>query len=117
MIQYQGQGRPKHQAHQQLKRKALEPQERHCRILDKKVNILVEYDDYRSPVLKGEGATIYCEHILECYRNNVRCKYSGISPLFIDPFSQETPLGIGLPNPPEDAHLTAAPAQPKSFTV
>lgn len=71
---------------QELRQKALEPQERHCYIQKKKVNILVEYMDYKGPYDKGPEGAIYCENILECYQANVRCRYSGISPLFDDPF-------------------------------
>lgn len=70
-----------------LKQKALEPQERHCNILDKKVNILVEYPDYKNPYVKGPEGAIYCENIVECFQNNVECRYSGISPLYPDPFA------------------------------
>ncbi|MGE0494611.1 MAG: hypothetical protein AB7S38_35710 [Vulcanimicrobiota bacterium] len=70
----------------QLKQKALEPQERHCHILDKKVNILVEYPDYKNPHYKGPEGAIYCENIIECFQNNIECRYSGISPLYPDPF-------------------------------
>jgi len=69
-----------------LKAKALMPEERFCRLLRKRVTILVEYDDYRSHWNKGPEGTIYCENIVECYQNNVRCRYSGISPLYADPF-------------------------------
>ena len=71
---------------QELRQKALEPQERHCYIQKKKVNILVEYLDYKDPFDKGPEGAIYCENILECYQKDVRCRYSGISPLFDDPF-------------------------------
>jgi hypothetical protein len=71
---------------QELRQKALEPQERYCYIQKKKVNILVEYMDYKGPYDKGPEGAIYCENILECYQANVRCRYSGISPLFDDPF-------------------------------
>lgn len=71
---------------EELRQKALEPQERHCYIQKKKINILVEYLDYKSPHNKGPEGAIYCENILECYQANVRCRYSGISPLFDDPF-------------------------------
>jgi hypothetical protein len=71
---------------QQLKQKALEPQQRQCFIMKKKVNILVEYPDYKGPHFKGPEGAIYCENILECYQKDVRCRYSGISPLFPDPF-------------------------------
>lgn len=71
---------------QQLKQKALEPQQRQCFIMKKKVNILVEYPDYKGPHFKGPEGAIYCENILECYQKDIRCRYSGISPLFPDPF-------------------------------
>ncbi len=71
---------------QELRAKALEPQERYCFIQKKKVNILVEYLDYKDPYDKGPEGAIYCENIVECYQKNVRCRYSGISPLFDDPF-------------------------------
>ena len=71
---------------QELKRKALEPQERHCYIQKKKVNILIEYMDYKGPHSKGPESAIFCENILECYQQNIQCRYSGISPLFDDPF-------------------------------
>lgn len=71
---------------QQLKQKALEPQQRQCFIQKKKVNILVEYPDYKGPHYKGPEGAIYCENILECFQKDVRCRYSGISPLFPDPF-------------------------------
>ncbi len=71
---------------QQLKQKALEPQQRQCYIMKKKVSILVEYPDYKGPHFKGPEGAIYCENILECYQKNIRCRYSGISPLFPDPF-------------------------------
>jgi len=71
---------------QQLKQKALEPHVRECQILKKKVSILVEYTDYRSPHNKGPEGAIYCENIVNCYQNNVKCRYSGISPLYPDPF-------------------------------
>lgn len=71
---------------QQLKQKALEPQQRQCFIMKKKVNILVEYPDYKGPHFKGPEGAIYCENILECYQKDIKCRYSGISPLFEDPF-------------------------------
>ncbi|GMU57872.1 MAG: hypothetical protein AMXMBFR33_70180 [Candidatus Xenobia bacterium] len=70
----------------QLRQKALEPLKRHCYILDKEVSILVEYPDYKGPHHKGEEGAIYCENIVNCYQNNVKCRYSGISPLYADPF-------------------------------
>lgn len=69
-----------------LRQKALMPLVRHCYILDRDVHILVEYDDYRGPHRKGTEGAIYCENIVNCYQNNVKCRYSGISPLYPDPF-------------------------------
>ncbi len=74
---------------QQLKQKALEPQQRQCFIMKKQVNILVEYPDYKGPHFKGPEGAIYCENILECYQKDIRCRYSGISPLFRDPFLRQ----------------------------
>ncbi len=74
-----------------LKAKALEPQVRHCYILDKDVKILVEYPDYKNPNVKGPPGEIYCENIMACYQNNVKCKYSGISPNYPDPFDPNAP--------------------------
>lgn len=72
-----------------LKQKALEPCKMHCRILGKEVTILKEYADYKCQRDKGEAGDIYCENIIECYHNNVKCKFSGISPLYPDPFSED----------------------------
>lgn len=72
----------------QLKQKALEPQEKFCYILRKSVSILVEYPDYKNSSVKGEQGSIYCGNILPCYHNEVKCKYSGLSPLYRDPFIQ-----------------------------
>ena len=85
-----------------LKQKALEPHERHCNILDKKVGILIEYPDYKGPHFKGPEGAIYCENIVECYQNNVKCRYSGISPLYPDPFSPETERKKEDEEQPED---------------
>jgi len=68
------------------KRKALEPQERFCHILKKDISILVEYPDYHGPLNKGKENGIYCGNIIPCFHNDVKCKYSGISPLYRDPF-------------------------------
>ncbi|MBI2251784.1 MAG: hypothetical protein HYU63_03370 [Armatimonadetes bacterium] len=89
MMQYQKQYQKEHQKQKeqvQLKKKALEPHEAFCKILNKKVTILKEYLDYKDRLHKGEEGTIYCENIIDCYHNNVKCKYSGISPLYPDPF-------------------------------
>jgi hypothetical protein len=71
--------------YQQYKQKALEPRELFCALLKKRVCILVEYSDYKSSHYKGDQGTIYCENIIECYHNNMRCRYSGISPSYPDP--------------------------------
>lgn len=71
---------------QALKQKAMEPHVRHCYIQNFDVNILVEYPDYKNPHFKGPEGAIYCENIVNCYQNNVKCRYSGISPLYPDPF-------------------------------
>lgn len=71
-----------------LKQKALEPCKMFCKILGKDVTILKEYSDYKGHWDKGEQGDMYCENIIECYHNNVKCKYSGISPLYPDPFCE-----------------------------
>jgi len=83
-----------HHAHaRQLKQKALEPHNRHCRILDFFVDILVEYSDYRHSRDKGPEGHVYCSNILNCYQRNIKCRWSGISMLYPDPFAADTPLG------------------------
>lgn len=69
-----------------LKKKALEPKELFCKIKKRNVSVLIEYIDYKGPTCKGAEGAIYCENIIECYQNDVRCRYSGISPLYPDPF-------------------------------
>lgn len=69
-----------------LKQKAMEPQCRFCYIQKKEVNILVEYPDYKGPHFKGPEGAIFCENIVECYQADVKCRYSGLSPLYPDPF-------------------------------
>lgn len=79
----------KHQA-VAVKQKALEPETRFCHILQKKVTVLKEYLDYKHRSCKGESGTIYCGNIIDCYQKNIKCKYSGISPLYPDPFGFES---------------------------
>lgn len=74
----------------QLKQKALEPSKAFCRILGKEVTVLKEYTDYKSSADKGAEGDLYCENIIECYHNNIKCKYSGLSRLYQDPFSEDT---------------------------
>lgn len=71
--------------------KAMEPQVRHCYILDKDVNVLVEYPYYKNPNVKGPEGEIYCENIMKCFQNRVECRWSGISPHYPDPFAPRTP--------------------------
>ena len=84
-----------------LKQKALEPQCRFCYIQRKDVNILVEYPDYKNPYAKGPEGAIYCENIVECYQQNIKCRYSGLSPLYDDPFLPRE-LGPDPEQPEED---------------
>lgn len=75
-----------HHKHVAVKRIAQMPEERHCQILDKKVTVMVIYPDYRNAWDKGRPGDICCSNIIECYGNHVKCRYSGISPLYPDPF-------------------------------
>jgi hypothetical protein len=106
------------------KQKALAPQRRHCYIRDIDVSILVEYPDYRGPHNKGPEGAIYCEHIVHCYQNNIKCRYSGISPLYPDPFvprervvpfDSEESAGEAEPEPPgvQEASPQEPPAAPQ----
>jgi len=79
------------QVAQALRQKALEPQVKHCYLLDMEVTVLVEYPDYKGPHHKGSEGAIYCENIVPCYQADRRCRYSGISPLFPDPFLPREP--------------------------
>jgi hypothetical protein len=71
--------------------KAMEPYIRHCYILDVDVHILIEYPYYKNPNVKGPEGEIYCENILKCYQENVKCRWSGISPSYPDPFNPHAP--------------------------
>ena len=64
-------------------RKALECAVRYCHITDREVVINIEYPYYSDAYNKGPEGEIYCEHIIECYK----CRYSGISKLYPDPFT------------------------------
>ncbi|MCD4785940.1 MAG: hypothetical protein K8T10_19140 [Candidatus Eremiobacteraeota bacterium] len=89
---YQRQYQKKAEAHAQRRRaKAMEPQIRRCYILDMDVHILVEYPDYKNPNVKGQSGEIFCSNILNCYRNNVKCRWSGISPHYPNPFNPDAP--------------------------
>ncbi len=62
------------------------------------VTVLVEYPDYKGPHHKGPEGAIYCENIVPCYQADRRCRYSGISPLFPDPFLPREPLPAEAPS-------------------
>lgn len=98
----------KRQAAHALRQKALEPQVKHCHILDIDVTVLVEYPDYRGPHHKGAEGAIYCENIVPCYQANRECRYSGISPLYPDPF-----LPRELPQQPEAAEEAPEEREPE----
>lgn len=66
---------------------AQEPQERYCKLKEKKVQVLVVYPNYRNVYDKGEPVDIYCSEIINCYTERIPCRYSGISPLYPDPFN------------------------------
>lgn len=92
-------------AAQQVRRKALQPEERFCRFLRKPVTILVEYPDYHAPFRKGVEGEIYCSMIIECYQKNMECRYSGITPLYPDPFEgvpRDVREAAALFGPPDD---------------
>ncbi len=69
--------------------KALEPKRMFCTLINKKVTVLMEYDDYRNSRNKGASDTCYCENIIPCYGEGRKCRYSGISPLYPDPLVPE----------------------------
>ena len=73
-----------------VKHRAIAPQRRWCRITKQEVVIHIEYLDYVNQHCKGPEGNIYCENIISCYQKNVKCRYSGISPLYPNPF--EGPL-------------------------
>ncbi|MFP4498632.1 MAG: hypothetical protein ACLFQV_10510 [Vulcanimicrobiota bacterium] len=80
-----------YQRAQKHMQKALEPQVKHCYIQDIDVNILVEYPDYKNPNVKGPVGEIYCENLMYCFQNDVKCRWSGISPHYPDPFNPSAP--------------------------
>ena len=72
---------------QKAQKRAREPQERYCPLVQKKVTVLIEYPDYRNYRDKGHPGDLYCSNLIECYNNREECRYSGISPLYPDPFN------------------------------
>lgn len=69
-----------------VRRCAIEPARRYCYILNKEITVCINYPDYIDFRRKGPEGEIYCENIIECYRKGVRCRHSGISQLYPDPF-------------------------------
>ena len=68
------------------RRCAIEPARRYCYILNKEITVCINYPDYIDSRRKGHEGEIYCENIIECYRKGVKCRHSGISQLYPDPF-------------------------------
>ncbi len=78
----------KQQRKEEYKYKALEPKEVFCKILNKKITIVVEHLDYKGSYIKSEIGEIFCSNMLECYHENIKCKYSGISKFYPDPLEK-----------------------------
>lgn len=91
---------------ERLRQKALLPEERFCRLLLRRVTVLVEYEDYRHPMNRGPEGTLYCENIVSCYQSNMKCRYSGISPSYPDPFA-------GVPRDVREAERLFCPPAPE----
>lgn len=70
------------------RKRALEAKELICKILQKKVTVMIEYLDYKSIYDYSQTSELFCSNMLECYQNNIKCKYSGISKFFPDPFDK-----------------------------
>ena len=77
----------KHKEAAKERRVTQEPEERYCTIKEKKVQVIIIYPDYHNAYDKGKPGDICCSNIIECYNENVKCRYSGISPLYPDPFN------------------------------
>lgn len=69
-------------------RRALERMRKYCYITEREVTVCVEYPQYRNVYSKGPEGNTYCEHLLECYEKREKCRYSGISAYYPDPFSE-----------------------------
>jgi hypothetical protein len=76
------------QKKEEYKYKALEPKEVFCKVLNKKITIVVEHLDYKGSYIKSEIGEIFCSNMLECYYENIKCKYSGISKFYPDPLEK-----------------------------
>lgn len=69
-------------------RRALERMKRYCYITEREVTVCVEYPHYRSFYSKGPEGDVFCEYLRECYEEGKKCRYSGISACYPDPFSE-----------------------------
>ena len=69
-------------------RRALEIMKKYCYITEREVTVCVDYPQYRSSYSKGPAGDIFCEYLRECYEEGKKCRYSGISASFPDPFSE-----------------------------
>ncbi|MGM9999466.1 MAG: hypothetical protein ACI38Q_08805 [Candidatus Bruticola sp.] len=76
-----------------VRQRAVEPARRYCYITEREVTVCIDYPQYVSFRCKGPEGEIYCEHIVECYRKGVKCRHSGISQLYPDPFLPESSSG------------------------
>ncbi len=74
------------QKHQQ--RKAIQPREMFCKILQKPVVMVIEYLDYKGSPYWHSNYQAFCSNMVFCYNNNIKCKYSGISAFYPDPFDR-----------------------------
>lgn len=72
----------------EVKRRAMEPKQLFCKILQKNVTVIIEHIDYKGSYYPSQVGEIFCSNILECYQNGIKCKYSGISKFFPDPFEK-----------------------------
>ncbi|MBQ7503339.1 hypothetical protein IJT93_11655 [bacterium] len=67
-------------------RRALERAKKYCYITEREVTVCVEYPQYRGLYSRGPAGDTYCEHLVECYERKEKCRYSGISAYYPDPF-------------------------------
>ncbi|MGM9992967.1 MAG: hypothetical protein ACI376_09050 [Candidatus Bruticola sp.] len=82
--------RQREAAHQ----RAMEPTRRYCYITKREVTVCIDYPQYVNFRCKGPEGEVYCEHIVECYRKGVKCRHSGISQLYPDPFTPESAASL-----------------------
>ena len=72
----------------EAKQKALEPKQLFCKIIQQNVTVIIEHWNYKGKGYPSEIGEIFCSNILDCYQNGIKCKYSGISKFFPDPFDK-----------------------------